>query len=190
MAPMAPISDYHGNNATYLSDFLNHTIFDSLKSDTTAILNTCILLSYLANFLLFTTGVAWAAVQYKLVSRLTAILSGMQWSARSCRSELSNRGSTKNSRYKVILRFIFYWVMHLSMYCFCVRSRPSFGSPGIQAIIISSFPLAVPYKIYSEWPILSTGFLICWGQLWIYDTLLGFLCTILSMRSEYHSDSC
>lgn len=197
---MSPISN-SSSNATFLGEFPKPTRFENLEHDTMATLS--ILLSGLANTLFILSGVMWAAIQRKIVSRLTAPLAEMRRSSQFRQSSSSNRGSISDNRChesnsedgdeiknesrtrlcRSILLFILSWVLHFSMYCGYVNRSLPIGSPVTQAIIISSFPLAVPNTFYSKWPVLSTGLLICWGQLWLQDVHWWLIGTLPLMHS-------
>lgn len=122
------------------------------------------LLSGLSDILLVVGSIAWAIFQYQTVSRLTFVPQEILINSHSLKS--------KPLRFFYILRLIWNWFSHITMY---LTFRPPCEGSILQLVIISSLPLTIPYDFYSKRPILATFCLMCWGQLWLKDMYLGLI---------------
>ncbi|PTB66210.1 hypothetical protein BBK36DRAFT_1099342, partial [Trichoderma citrinoviride] len=123
------------------------------------------------------SSLMWAAMQRKILLHLTAPWAGMGWNLESRRYESRIRGLAslfEDEILRDIASYAWYCLLHLVMYLDFVKSDIPLGSPTQQAIIICLIPVAIPYRFYLEWPVLTKGLILWWAQIWLRHIFWSF----------------
>lgn len=115
----------------------------------------------------------WASIQRKLLLHLTEVLSGLRGNdadfgdddQTSCSPELDDRGVEERREDTQSLIWIVI-PLYLSMY----DSAPA--EPFLVGLAIRSLPLALSFRFYLEWPMVSQHLLILWAKVWLGETVL------------------